>query len=193
MAARASARARPRAPRGSLPSARRSVFHPSARRSHVVGPRRASNPLFGCLGAKLPARAARDSASEANPAAALDPTLREARARARADQSMGLFAKKKSASGAFVAPSNKISSTPSTVPDDDDILSRIRRELAKVSVDMTARTGRAWTRRRSWSRTLIPCRVGRRGRRLMTVEAPSGKLGVAFESRTSTIVREGLF
>ena len=104
---------------------------------------------------------------------------------------MGLFAKKKSAGGAFSPEQQNFLDAFDGSSDDDDILSPDQRELAKVSVDMTLAGPRLDTPPllESDSDSVASDDEGTS----YTVEAPSGKLGVAFESRKSTIVREVFF
>ena len=104
---------------------------------------------------------------------------------------MGLFAKKKTAGGAFSPEQQTFLDAFDGSSDDDDILSPDQRELAKVSVDMTLAGPRLDTPPllESDSDSVASDDEGD----TYTVEAPCGKLGVAFESRKSTIVREVFF
>jgi len=102
---------------------------------------------------------------------------------------MGLFAKKKP-SASFSPEQQTFLDAFDGSSDDDDILSPDQRELAKVSVDMTLAGPRLDTPSlESDSDSVASDDEGA----AYEVEAPSGKLGVAFESRKSTIVREVFF
>ena len=74
---------------------------------------------------------------------------------------MGLFAKKKNASGAFSPEQQNFLDAFDGSSDDDDILSPDQRELAKVSVDMTL----AGPRLDTPSLELVGLRFGGVGRR----------------------------
>ena len=102
---------------------------------------------------------------------------------------MGLFAKKKPSASFSPEQQNFLDAFDGS-SDDDDILEVGQRELAKVSVDMTLAGPRLDTPSLLDSDDSVAsddegCTY--------EVEAPSGKLGVAFESRKSTIVREVFF
>ena len=100
---------------------------------------------------------------------------------------MGLFAKKKSAGGAFSPEQQTFLDAFDGSSDDDDILAEGQRELAKVSVDMTLAGPRLDTPSllESDSDSVASDDEGE----IYEVEAPSGKLGVAFESMMMTINR----
>ena len=92
---------------------------------------------------------------------------------------MGLYAKKKNASGAFSPEQQTFLDAFDGSSDDDDILSPDQRELAKVSVDMTLAGPRLDTPPllESDSDSVASDDEGTS----YTVEAPSGKLGLLFE------------
>lgn len=101
---------------------------------------------------------------------------------------MGLFGKKKTGGG-FSPAQRAVLDGFDGSDSDDDILERGQTELHKVSVDMALAGPRLDLDLDALEDELASDDEGA----AYKVEAPSGRLGVAFEGRTSTMVREVFF